>query len=267
MHVAHSVDFILPAHNEANTVADVARVCVNAAEKLGHITTTVTVIADHCTDATPFEAEVAGADVIVRADGAPSKADAVRAGIVATSGEVIALIDADCRNLESAHLLKLVEPILIGEADQSVGVMDYGVLSRLVRRYPWSSGQRALRREAFNWFDSRMAGYNLEMLINEAIGSVGGTTLSYVLEGVTHRSMLVERGWREGLQRDVRMWRDIADVVKASDNISLKTYFESVSVADRNVTRFQSRLEGALGYYSMRLATSLLCRTSSSMPD
>jgi glycosyltransferase involved in cell wall biosynthesis len=132
------VVMLLPAHNEAATVADVVRRA--PATVAGH-PVLVLVVDDGSTDATAAEAVAAGAVVhslgLNRGLGA-----AVRTGLelaVDQGAAAVAFLDAD-GEYAPEELANLVGPILDGEADYVVGSRFAG-LPRAMRPHRWLGNQ------------------------------------------------------------------------------------------------------------------------------
>jgi Glycosyltransferases involved in cell wall biogenesis len=108
------VSVVVPAHNEAETIAEVVGDAFRALELL-KVEGEVLVSASGCTDATASIAADAGARVVEAPIG---KGVAVRAGLAATDGEVVCLVDGDVRYFGDRPLVTiLAEPILHGIAD------------------------------------------------------------------------------------------------------------------------------------------------------
>ena len=253
-----SVDFVIPAHNEAETVGAVVEEC---RETLGRIAVAgeVFVVADHCRDNTVEAASMAGATVIELTGGVGSKADAVRAGVESATREYIYLVDADCLGLTSDHLSRIAAPVLKGETQMSVGVFDYRIVDRLVHRYPWSSGERIIHRDSFDWSDRRLSGYNLEVLINESIGRQGGRTASFIMDGVHQRSKVQKLGRLAGIRGDVEMWRNICNSLDEIDLESYRRYMRNVRMySAQGEPHEPSPLLADAGFSVLRLARKAL---------
>ncbi len=256
------LDFIIPAHNESETVEAVSIACLQAAEEIGR-NCTVTVVADHCSDNTRKLAESAGARVIERNGASPSKSQAVQEGIRSTTNETIALVDADVIGLRAEHLTNLARPILLNQVALSVGVIDYGsVLSPLVRRFPWSSGQRVIRRNKFDWEDSRLDGYALEILMDESIGLSRGFVYSTILTGVRHHNKYRKSSVVDGLQANLRMWRSIATSMEDIDFDGVTAYFDSIRIRDASEKVTRPVLPTAIGTVALRMGSKLFHRSA-----
>jgi glycosyltransferase involved in cell wall biosynthesis len=112
---AAKVSIVVPAHNERDTVAEVV---ADAWKGLEGLDGEVVVSASGCTDDTAERAAAAGARVVVSPAG---KGCAITAGVRASTGDVVCLVDGDLRYFGERPLVALlVEPILDGYADATV---------------------------------------------------------------------------------------------------------------------------------------------------
>lgn len=112
-----SVSVVIPAHNEEETVAQVISDAY-AGLSLLPVQGDVTVSASGCTDQTVERAKKAGATVVEAPTG---KGNALSAGIAATSGDIICLIDGDLQYFGDPPLSALLtQPILNGIADATI---------------------------------------------------------------------------------------------------------------------------------------------------
>ena len=102
---------IVPARNEEITIADVLR-------SVRTMTDDLIVVDGHSTDRTAAIAREHGARVIH--DNGKGKGDAVRVGLAAARHPITVFIDADGSH-DPADIVKLVAPILSGEAELVIG--------------------------------------------------------------------------------------------------------------------------------------------------
>ncbi len=139
-----TIDAVIPARNEAPTVAAVVEACRSCS-----YTADVIVVDDGSTDGTGDTARAAGAKV-VRRDAVPggsgSKAKAMEAGVEASSADAILFCDADCVGLTAAHLDAICRPFVEGRAAMSLGWFDYGLWNPLVLRFAPTTGERVIPR-------------------------------------------------------------------------------------------------------------------------
>ena len=197
-----TIDVVIPARNEATTVADVvvaARACRFARE--------VVVVDDGSTDGTADVALAAGAKVVRREGGTGSKANAMELGVAATDAEAILFCDADVVGLTATHLDDICRPYVEGRAAMSVGWFDYGMLNPLVRRLPPTSGERVVPRWVWDSVHpSKRTGYSIEIMINEVIAEGRLPTTVRIMPGVIHRTKRHKLGLRKGYRETWRMF-------------------------------------------------------------
>jgi len=124
---ATTVSVVLPARNEAATVGDIVR-CLRAALMTpGPALVDELVVLDHAsTDATAQVAADAGATVISSADVLPAygdrrgKGEVLWKSLAATTGEVVAWVDADIENIDASFAFGLLGPLLTDPTVQLV---------------------------------------------------------------------------------------------------------------------------------------------------
>ncbi len=199
-----TVDAVVPARNEAPTVAHVVealRGCAYVRE--------VIVVDDGSSDATGELAAAAGAKVI-RREGPGSKALAMEAGVDASDADAILFADADLLRITSQHFDDICAPFIEGRATMSLGTFDYGIVNWLVLRFPPTSGERIVPRWVFEAVPAeRREGYLIEIFINEVVTEADLPCCARVMRGVTHRTKRMKFGLIEGYQRSWRMLRDL----------------------------------------------------------
>ncbi|HJV09101.1 MAG TPA: glycosyltransferase [Acidimicrobiales bacterium] len=197
-----TIDVVIPARNEASTVAGVvaaARGCRFARE--------VIVVDDGSTDGTAEAARVAGAKVVRRETATGSKANAMEVGVAETDAGAILFCDADVVGLTPAHLDAICRPYVEGRAAMSVGWFDYGMLNPLVRRLPPTSGERVVPRWLWeSVHPAKRKGYSIEIMINEVIAEGRLPTTARIMPGVYHRTKRHKLGRRRGYRETWRMF-------------------------------------------------------------
>ena len=110
-----SVSVVLPAKNEAGTVAEVVRTVV---ELKGRLVDEIVVLDGSSTDGTPEIAEAAGARVCLAADVMPElgptlgKGDALWRSLTVTSGDLVVFLDSDIANPDPRFVRGLLGPLL-----------------------------------------------------------------------------------------------------------------------------------------------------------
>ena len=198
-----TIDAVIPARNEAQTIAAVVEACLACA-----YTSEVVVVDDGSTDGTAELALAAGAKVIRRepTDGG-SKAKAMEEGVVATTAEAILFCDADCVGLTASHLDQVCRPFVEGRATMSLGWFDYGVLNPWVLTFAPTSGERVIPRWVWDSVPpEKRQGYDIEIMINEVVCEGRLPTTVRVMPGVTHRTKRDKYGRRKGVRETWRMF-------------------------------------------------------------
>ena len=216
-----TVDAVIPARNEATTVASVVEACLAC-----QYTSEVIVVDDGSADATAEVALAAGAKV-VRREPAPtgpgsvpernagsvperyagSKAAAMEAGVAASGADAILFCDADCVGLTAAHLDDVCRPFVAGRAAMSLGWFDYGRWNPLVLRLAPTSGERVIPRWVWESVPpAKRRGYDIEIMINEVIAEGRLPTTARIMPGVSHRTKRDKYGRRRGLRETWRMF-------------------------------------------------------------
>ena len=202
------VDAVIPARDEAPTVAAVVAACRSCAA-----VREVIVVDDGSTDDTAERALAAGAKVLRLPSGPGaegSKAMAMQAGVELSDADAILFVDADLLGITGAHLDDICRPYLAGRAAMSLGVFDYGIWNPLVLRFPPTSGERILPRWVFEAVPPhKRDGYLIEIMLNEVVTEARMPCTARVMRGVTHRTKRQKFGWREGYRKSWRMFRQL----------------------------------------------------------
>lgn len=138
---APNLAVVIPAYNEENTVANVVEVALQ-------LTPEVVVASDGSSDHTAERAREAGARVVVLPHNR-GKGAALHAALSEAQAEYALMLDADLTGTTPEHLRRLVDPVMAGKLDMTIGIFEGGkFMSEWGNRLtPQLSGQRAVRRE------------------------------------------------------------------------------------------------------------------------
>jgi glycosyltransferase involved in cell wall biosynthesis len=201
-----SVVCIIPAYNEEGTVADIASLAVNHFE-----INKVLVVDDGSEDATSERVSRIDGVKILRLDKNSGKGAAMHAGLAASEEPYILFLDADLIGMKENHVTDLLEPVIHGNYDMSVGLFRGGRihtdLAHIVT--PSLSGQRTIRREVIENLDMDSVGFGIERALTELWEARKIRVRDVILKGVTHRTKEEKRGYIEGVKQRMGMYSDI----------------------------------------------------------
>ncbi len=200
-----SAAVIIPAYNEGARIGRVIAAALGAA-----LVSEVIVVSDGSTDDTADVARSLGARAVELARNR-GKGGAMKAGLAATSAEVVAFIDADLVGLTPEHVDELVRPVVSGEADATLGVFAGGRTSTALAQKltPGLSGQRAVRVSLVRDVPMEDARFGVEVMLNRHLASCGARVKRVVLHGVSQVMKEEKCGGLKGFGARLRMYWDI----------------------------------------------------------
>lgn len=198
---------ILPAFNEEPRIASVLEVVTSSPD-----ISEVWVVSDGSSDRTYEVASAIPGVQAIRLRENLGKGAAMMAGALQTSADALLFLDADLRGLTVEHIHSLVEPVVSGSADMSVGVFRGGrFLTDLAQSLaPHISGQRCIPRSCF-----LRAGhvselrYGVEMALYHHAQAEGLRIQSVTLMGVTHPMKEEKIGYLRGTVARARMYIEV----------------------------------------------------------
>ena len=221
-----SFDVIIPARNEAPTIAAVIHAARSSQAKR------IVVVDDHSTDDTARIAIAAGAEVIT-SNGRANKALALATGVAATTNDVLVFFDGDILGATGEHFNLLAAPVLHDGYAMSCGIVDYGRKSAIFMRFPPITGLRALRRDVFEAIPERKRnGFQIEIMINEVVARARMRTTIRVLRGTSHRSKLDKLGRIRGTRAHVAMTMQLLHCLTFVPLWTYRSYLENLTILD-----------------------------------
>ena len=177
---------IIPAHNEEKSLGLIVRVA-----KSNDLVNEVIVVDDGSTDSTSDIARDNGARVI-KLDTNQGKGKALEIGVKSTKAELLLFLDADLIGLTKEHLTMLLEPVIKGKADMTVGAIDRKMFGTFLNEWfrktesPFS-GMRAIKRSFWNRIpESYKKKFYIESAITYFAKRDKIDVHPFVLEGVRH---------------------------------------------------------------------------------
>jgi len=196
------VSAIIPAYNEAGRIATVLSVVMDSG-----LFAEVIVVDDGSSDGTAKVAEGTGAKVL-RHERNRGKALAMLTGLNDSQSDFVAFLDADLLNVTTQHLADLVNPVVRGDVQATLGVFRGGRTSTALgqRIAPTMSGQRCLERELLAGFDGWDSGFGIETAINAHLRRTGVELLVVEWHGVAQVMKEEKRGVLRGLWARLKMY-------------------------------------------------------------
>jgi len=194
---------IIPAYNEEKTIAEVvvaAAACPLVAE--------VVVVSDGSRDNTAVIAATAGATVVDLTTNR-GKGGAMQAGVTEVPGDVYLFLDGDLLGLTPLHVAALLQPIVEGEYEATLGIFGNGRLATdLAQKIaPFLSGQRAITARLLAQIpDFSATGWGVEVLLTQHLQTAKISVAHVPLVDVTHVMKEEKRGLMSGALSRLRMY-------------------------------------------------------------
>lgn len=202
---------IIPAYNEERTIAEVIRIL-----KEVDIINNIVVVSDGSKDKTATIATSMGTHVIVLNQNI-GKGGAIKAGLDKYAGDIMLFLDADLIGLNHKHVIDLLNPVINGSADMSIGIFKKGRLSTDIAQMiaPYLSGQRALKRNVLSLIENiDITRYGVEIAITRCVKKHNIKMEIVELNRLTHFMKEEKLGLIKGLASRMRMYWDIVKCFK-----------------------------------------------------
>lgn len=197
---------IIPAYNEEKTIGEVLTVL-----KEIDVIDRIVVVSDGSTDGTVDVAREFDVHVIELYENM-GKGGAMKAGFESAEAEVILFLDADLLGLTSDHVHALLEPVLTGEAEMTLGIFGGGrMVTDLAQKVaPYLSGQRAVRRSLLEQIsDMDIARFGVEVALTRQIENQDIRVKEVVLTDMSHVMKEEKLGIVKGLAARIKMYWEI----------------------------------------------------------
>lgn len=216
---------IIPAHNEAATIAEVITVA-----RQSPLIDEIIVVADACTDETSAIARGLGVHVVEKPT-TRGKGDAMIVGAHAAKGEILMFADADLEHFNVRHITQVIEPIIAGTAVMSIGLRDriWGLGALVPHLLPTYAigGERAMTKKFFYSLPLELPqaqGFGIETIMNYYAKRRGLAVVYPVLHGL--HQVIKEKKWgfwlgiraRLGLIQQVRIARRLMKSLARHDH-------------------------------------------------
>jgi len=201
---------VIPAYNEEATIGEIIRTVRQVP-----VISEVLVVSDGSTDNTAQVAEEAGARV-VRLAANVGKGGAMMTGVKNTDADIVLFLDADLLGLRPQHVLDLLEPVVSGPAEMSIGIFEAGRLATDLAQFiaPYLSGQRAVRRTLFDRLpDLDMARFGVEVALTKFVKTEGIPVAEVELKEMSHIMKEEKLGLVKGVMARMKMYWEIAKYV------------------------------------------------------
>ena len=197
---------VIPAFNEEKTIGDVLAVL-----KKVHLLQRIIVVSDGSTDHTANVARDYGVDLVELIENR-GKGGAIMAGLDNVKADVVLFLDADLLGLTPEHVTDLLEPVLSGEADMSIGLFEKGrIVTDLAQKMaPQLSGQRALKLSLLEQIsDLDITRFGVEVALHHYIESSNITVKEVILRDMSHVMKEEKLGVWKGMAARMKMYWEI----------------------------------------------------------
>jgi glycosyltransferase involved in cell wall biosynthesis len=202
---------IIPVYDEAGRVGQVLSVlrevaCLNE----------IIVVDDGSTDSTLEEvlrcAALDSRIQVISHDENQGKGQAVYKGKRDTRATYLLLLDGDLIGLKPQQIHDLIQPVMDGSADMTLGVFRGGRFKTDLSHWatPWLTGQRCLRTNLFRYVSKDAAeGYGIETALTVASHQQGWRCQHVILRGVHHPPSEFHRGVWAGIKVRAKMYSQV----------------------------------------------------------
>lgn len=209
------VAVIIPAFNEEERIGTVLEVVTQV-----EIINQLIVVSDGSTDHTAKIARLFTKDVI-ELEKNIGKGGAIMTGFAYSRAEIVLLLDADLIGLTKEHVLALLEPVVQGKAETTVGIFSSGRLFTdwAQKIAPFLSGQRALKRTILKDMEKLdHTSYGFELALTRYLHARKVPVKKIFLYGISHIMKEEKLGLYRGFLCRLKMYWQILRAI----NVDIK---------------------------------------------
>ena len=200
------VCLIIPAFNEEKSIESVLRTAVDSC-----VFSKIVCVDDGSIDKTFVRASTVESVIVVSQVNA-GKALAMKRGLRESgNSKIICFLDADLINFTVEHVRSLVEPVINGSTQATIGIFSggRGATDFAQRVAPLISGQRCLISSILDDFDIWNVRFGIEHALNDHLKEKGIQMLRVELPGASHIMKEEKRGYISGFSQRLRMYYEI----------------------------------------------------------
>lgn len=206
-----SVTVVIPAFNEEKYLGGVLSPLLEVAE-----ISQIIVVSDGSTDNTVAVAQAYGVEVMALSENM-GKGGAMAVGLKKAQEEVVLFLDADLIGLNRQHVQQLIQPVLKGEADMTIGIFEGGRLATDMAQViaPFLSGQRCLKKKGATQIRNlEKTGFGAEAAFTQFAWDNNLVVQEITLTDMSHVMKEEKMGLVRGFAYRLKMYWEIAKNVR-----------------------------------------------------
>ena len=205
------ISTIIPALNESKTISEIITIC-----KQSEHVSEVIVVDDGSIDNTYDVAINSGAKTI-RIDENKGKGYVMLLGAKEAKEDIFLFLDADLIGLNIEHVNNMIEPVINGECESTLGLFTKGRIKTDLAHIitPFLSGQRCIKKEIL--FEALSTnpdlGYGVELAISLFLKKNKKKVIKIPLNNLTHVMKEEKNGQGKGIKKRLKMYEEILAVL------------------------------------------------------